>query len=131
MAKTAKHESEEVTEVIAPDFERAIRIMTNDVHPQQERDAKVRGELAGAWKAIEDECRCSKQAAKFYSKLTGMSDEKRDDVLRTLYGLMKVGNMGISADLVDRMGEGEAPTMPVAAAGAAEGLATLQVETSH
>jgi hypothetical protein len=113
MARTAKPESEEVVELVTPDFERAIKVMEHDVHPQQEHNAKSRGELAAAWKIIEDDCHCNKAAAKVYFKLTGMSDEKRDDFLRSLWGLMKTGNMGISADLVDRMGEGDAPTMPV------------------
>lgn len=126
MARTAKPEADEVTEIIQPDFERALRIMTNDVHPQIERDAKARGELASAWKAIEDECHCNKAAAKFYFKLTGMSDEKRDDVLRSLFGLMKHGNMGITQDLVDRMAAGEAPTMPIMPDKAAAELVTLQ-----
>jgi hypothetical protein len=131
MARTAKPESDEVTEIVKPDFERAIRVMTNDVHPQQEHNAKSRGELSAAWKVIENDCRVNKGAAKAYFKLTGMSDEKRDDYLRSLYGLMKTGNMGISADLVDRMGQnGEAPEMPIVEP-AHEGLATLQPELTH
>lgn len=132
MARTARQESEEqeVVELQKPDFERAIKVMTHDVHPQQEHNAKSRGELSAAWKIIEDDCHVNKAAAKTYFKLTGMSDEKRDDYLRSLYGLMKTGNMGISADLVDRMGDGEAPVMPIAET-AHEGLATLQPELTH
>jgi hypothetical protein len=125
MAQTAKPEDEEVIELATPDFERAIRVMENDIHPQNEKNAKSRGELAAGWKVIEDDCHVNKTAAKFYFKLAGMSDEKLDDVLRSLYGLMKSGNMGISADLVDRMGDGESPTMPIVET-AREGLATLQ-----
>lgn len=130
MARTAKPESDEVTEIYQPDYERAIRVLSNDVHPQQEKNATSRGELSAAWKVIEDDCHVNKSAAKTYFKLTGMSDEKRDDFLRSLYGLMKTGNMGISADLVDRMGDGEAPAMPIAET-AHEGLATLQPELTH
>ena len=125
MAKKAVKEADEVEQIHKPDYERAIRVLTNDVHPQSEKNAKARGELSGAWKVIEDDCHVNKAAAKLYFKLTGMSDEKKDDFLRSLYGLMQTGNIGISADLVDRMEDGEAPTMPVAAATAKPGLATL------
>jgi len=131
MARTAKPEEDEVVEIVAPDFERAISVLEHDIHPEQEKNAKARGELSAAWKVIEDECRVNKKAAKLYFQMTGMSDEKRDDFLRSLYGLMKTGNMGISADLVDRMGDGEAPAMPIVDGGAREGLATLQPELTH
>lgn len=134
MARKAKHENEEqqVVALLKPDFERAIRVMSNDVHPQQERNAKSRGELSAAWKVIEDDCHCNKAAAKLYFRLTGMSDEKRDDFLRSLYGLMTTGHMAISPDLVDRMrADGEAPTMPIADPKVRDGLATLQPELTH
>lgn len=105
--------TQDCTEIKPIDAERVIRILENDVHPQTERDAKARGELAQAWKAIEDECNCVKGAAKLYFKLSGYSDEKRDDFLRSLYALMKAGNMGISSDLVDAMEGDEPPTMPI------------------
>lgn len=130
MARKAKLESEETTvEIRTIDAERVIKILVNDIHPQSERNAKSRGELSAAWKIIEDECACNKSAAKLYFKLTGMSDETKDDFLRSLYLLMKTGGLGISADLVDRMeGEGEAPEMPIVQRSDA-GLATLQPET--
>lgn len=127
MAKKAKPEDQEVLEIEKPDYERAIRVLTNDVHPQQERNAKSRGELSAAWKVVEDECHVNKGAAKLYFKLTGMSDEKKDDFLRSLYGLMKTGGLGLSADLVDKMGDGEAPSMPIVQrSDEGAGLATLQ-----
>src|SRR4051812_17037893 len=101
MARKAKTEGEEVIEIQKPDFERAIRIMLNDVKPGEEKSASSRGDLSAAWKAIEDECHCNKKAAKAFAKLRGMSEEQRDDYLRTLYGLMKCGGIGISRDLVD------------------------------
>ncbi len=112
----AREDNQDCTEVKPIDAERVIRILENDVHPQMERDQSARGELANAWKTIEDECGCNKGAAKLYFKMTGWSDEKRDDFLRSLWALMKAGNMGVSADLVDQMEtDGDAPTMPVVA----------------
>ncbi len=131
MARKAKVESEEVEIVEKPDFERAIKVLTNDVHPANEKSAKSRGDLSAAWKVIEDDCHVNKKAAKLYFDLAGASEEKKDDFLRSLYGLMTAGGMGISADLVDRMeGEGEAPAMPIVQrADDGAGLATLSSQT--
>jgi hypothetical protein len=111
----AREDKQDCTEHKPIDAERVIKILEHDVHPQTERDAKARGELANAWKTIEDECGCNKGAAKLYFKLSGWSDEKRDDYLRSLWALMKAGGMGVSSDLVDAMEGDEPPTMPVVA----------------
>lgn len=125
MARTAKPEGEEQTiEIKQPDFERALRIMTHDIKPAEEKNASARGDLSGAWKAIEDECHCHKGAAKAFKKLLDMSPEQRDDYLRTLYGLMRLSGVGVRADLVDRAEGNEPPGMPVAV-GDGAGLATL------
>lgn len=119
---------DEVTEVLTPDFEKMKRIFTRDIKPAEEKTAKSRGDLSAAWKAIEDDCHCNKSAAKLLHKLHGMSDETRDDYLRTLYGGMKAMEIGISADLVDKMNDEDAPTMPVVESRpeGAEALATVQ-----
>lgn len=110
----ARQDNDQVTEVHAPDFERMKNILLRDIRPAIEKDAKARGDMAAAWKVIQDECHCHKGAAKLLNKLLGMSDEGRDDFLRTLYGGMQALNIGISQDLVDQMqGEGDAPTMPI------------------
>jgi hypothetical protein len=125
MAKKAQAEAQESVELAAPDFTRAIKIMKNDIAPQLEDSAGIRGDLSAAWKTIEDDCHVNRKAAKDFNKLNGMSEENRDDYLRSLYGLMKAGNIGISQDLVDRMdGKGDAPKMPTVAVRGG-GLATL------
>jgi hypothetical protein len=101
MAKTARKESEEVSEVKTPDFAKALRIIRNDVRPAEELSAAERGKLSGAWKAVEKDCHLNKPAAKLVAKLLEMSDETRDDFLRTQYGLMTEAGIGISRDLVD------------------------------
>lgn len=113
MAKTARKESEEVSEVKKPDFAKALRIIKHDVRPAEELSAQERGKLAGAWKAIEKDARCNRAAAKLFAKLNDMSDENRDDYLRTLYGLMTEAGIGISRDLVDQA-EGVEHNFPVA-----------------
>jgi truncated hemoglobin YjbI len=118
----------ESTTIHAPDFEKMKRIFTRDIRPAEEKNAKVRGDLSAAWKAIEDDCHCNKRAAKQLHKLFNMSEEERDDFLRTLYGGMAAMGIGISADLVDRMGDGEAPTMPIVDG---NGLGADSLATAH
>lgn len=110
---------QEVQEVHAPDFQKMKSIFLNDIDPSVEKNAKSRGDLSAAWKAIEEDCHCNKRAAKLLHRLHGESEETRDDFLRTLYGGMQALGIGISQDLVDRMTGGEAPTMPVAPVGGA------------
>jgi hypothetical protein len=112
MAKTARKESEEVSDVKTPDFAKALRIIRNDVRPAEELSAAERGKLSGAWKAVEEDANCCRAAAKIFAKLLEMSDETRDDYLRTLYGLMTEAGIGISRYLVDQA-EGKEHNFPV------------------
>ena len=101
-------------EIIKPDFERAIKVITNDLNPLLEKSAKVRGDQAAGWKVIEDDCHCNKKAAKDFHKLHRMDPELRDDYFRTLRGLLDVSGLGISRDLVDEAeGKEAAPVIPV------------------
>jgi len=102
-----------VTQVLAPDFAKMKRIFANDLAPANEKNAKSRGDLSAAWSAIEKDCHLNKRAAKLLFKLNGESEETRDDFLRTLYGGMKALEIGISQDLVDKMNDEDAPTMPI------------------
>jgi hypothetical protein len=127
MGGKAKSKADEVEEIQKPDFERAANILRGDVRPAEEKNAKSRGDLSAAWKAIESDCHVNKKAAKDAYRVLNMSDELRDDYLRSLYGMFQELNLGIRQDLVDQMGDGETPTMPVVAARqvGAEGLAAL------
>jgi hypothetical protein len=109
----SRKQPDSVETVHAPDFAKMKRIFLHDISPAQEKNAKARGDLSAAWKAIEDDCHCNKRAAKLLHKLFGESEETRDDFLRTLYGGMQVLGIGISQDLVDQMSDEDAPTMPV------------------
>lgn len=101
-------------EIIKPDFERAIKVITNDLNPLLEKSAKVRGDQAAGWKVIEDDCHCNKKAAKDFHKLLRMDPELRDDYFRTLRGLLDVSGLGISRDLVDEAeGKEASPVIPV------------------
>lgn len=117
----------DVTQVLPPDFEKMKRIFARDIKSADEKSSKARGDLSAAWKAVEDDCHCNKKAAKLLFRLQYSSEEERDDFLRTLYGGMQALGIGISQDLVDKMQDSDAPTMPVAAASrglGAENLAT-------
>jgi hypothetical protein len=111
----AKPKDNQSTQVVAPDFQKAKRIFLHDLKPGEERSAKARGEQSHAWQSIEKDAHCNKAGAKFAFKLMNLSDETRDDVLRSLYGLMKALGIGISQDLVDKMNGDDAPTMPTVA----------------
>jgi hypothetical protein len=106
-------EAPKAEEVHAPDFDLMKRIFLNDLKPADEKSAKARGDLSAAWKAIEDDAHVNKRAAKLLFRLRGESEETRDDFLRSLYGGMKALGIGISADLVDKMNDADAPTMPI------------------
>lgn len=108
-----KEEPQDNVELKQPDFEKMKRIFLNDIKPAEEKNAKARGDLSAAWKAIEDDCHLNKRAAKLLHKLHGESEETRDDFLRTLWGGMKALGLGISQDLVDHMEDSDAPSMPV------------------
>ncbi|SNT19979.1 hypothetical protein [Sphingopyxis indica] len=100
-------------EIIKPDFERAIKVITNDLNPLLEKSAKVRGDQAAGWKVIEDDCHCNKKAAKDFHKLLRMDPELRDDYFRTLRGLLDVSGLGITRDLVDEAeGADNEPIIP-------------------
>lgn len=100
--------------ITPPDFEKALKVITNDLNPLIERGAKVRGDQAAAWKVIEDDCHCNKKAAKDFHKLLRMDPELRDDYFRTLSGLLELSGIGISRDLVDQAEGGEAkPVIPI------------------
>lgn len=109
----SKTNGNQVAEVVAPDFAKAKRIFLNDIKPADEKTAKSRGDLSAAWGAIEKDAHCNKKAAKWTFWLLNQSEESRDDVLRTMYGLMKALEIGISQDLVDQMNDEDAPTMPI------------------
>jgi hypothetical protein len=110
MPKTAAAQA--VTEVIAPDFQKMKRIFLTDLKPADEKSAKVRGDLSAAWASIERDCHVNKRAAKLLFRLQSEREELRDDFLRSLYGGMKALGIGISQDLVDKMGGEDAPEMP-------------------
>lgn len=116
MAKTAKKESEEQAEIVKPDFEKALKIIDQDIIPNEEAMATRRGQLSGPWKAIQDDCHVNKAAARLIVKLKKMSPETRDDFLRSQYGLMKAADLGITHDLVDQA-NGVRETMPVRGSG--------------
>lgn len=113
-------------ELPAPDFEKAIRVMSNDLNPLTERGAKLRGDQSAAWKVIESDCHCNKKAAKSFHSIMRMDPELRDDWFRTFRGLLTASGIGITRDLVDQaQGNDDAPIIPVVDADRPE-LATMQ-----
>jgi hypothetical protein len=107
MAKAAKQD-----QVIKPDFKLAVKYYREDIRPAQAKVGEFAQEQSTAYKAIKKRAHVNPAAAKMAFKLNEMEDDKRDDFLRSLYGLMQELKIGISADLVDQMADGDAPTMP-------------------
>lgn len=114
-------------EVKAPDFERAVKIYRHDIKPANEKSGEHAQAASTAYKAIKKECRVNTRAAKFVFQLAGESEEKRNDVLRSIRGLLSAMHIGITDDLVSQA-EGEdngAAIVPQAEAERPE-LATVQ-----
>lgn len=122
----ADQKQQESIEVVKPDFERAVRIFRHDIKPAVKAAGERGQEASTAYKEIKDKCHVNTRAAKFVFKLAGESEEKRNDILRSVRGLLGAMGIGITDDLVsDAEGEdNEAPIVPRAAPEPA-GLATL------
>lgn len=96
-----------------PDFAGAAEVIRKEISPDKEDMSKIQGDLSASWKRVEDQFHVNKKAAKSAAQMLTMSQETRDDYLRSLYGMMRAFNISVSADLVDAMQDGETPTMPV------------------
>jgi len=103
-------------EIAKPDFDRAVRIFRGDIKPANEKSGEHAQVASTAYKAIKDDCHVNTRAAKFVFKLAGESEEKRNDVLRSVRGLLGAMNIGITDDLVsDAEAEDvKAPIVPTA-----------------
>lgn len=99
-------------EIPKPDFALAIKLYKEDIRPAQAKVGEFAQEQSTAYKAIKKQANVHPGAAKLAFKLSEMEDTKRDDFLRSLYGLMEGLDIGLSRDLVDAMGDGEADSMP-------------------
>lgn len=114
MARTAKKQTEEVQLIEKPDFEKAVRIFRHDIKPANEKSGEHAQAASTGYKAIRKDCHVNTRAAKFVFQLAGESEEKRNDVLRSVRGLLEAMNIGITDDLVsDAEGEADTPVVPV------------------
>lgn len=99
-------------EIPKPDFDLAIKLYKEDIRPAQAKVGEFAQEQSTAYKAIKKQAHVHPGAAKLAFKLSEMEDTKRDDFLRSLYGLMEGLDIGLSRDLVDAMGQDDADRMP-------------------
>lgn len=106
MSRPKKGDAAAVIEIKAPDFEKAVRIFRADIKPANEKSGEEAQKASTAYKAIKKECHVNTRAAKFVFQLAGESEEKRNDVLRSVRGLLGAMNIGITDDLVSQA-EGE------------------------
>jgi len=97
----------------APDFDKAAKILREEISTIATRSSKLNGDKSAAFKRVEDECHVNKAAAKDALKLANLTPELQSDYLRTLFGLMKPMGIGIRRDLVDLAEGVEGLTIPV------------------
>ena len=104
-------------EVAQPDYEKAVRIYRQDIKPAVEAAGERAQEASTGYKAIKKECRVNTRAARFVFSLERESEEKRNDVLRSLRGMLGAMNIGITDDLVSQAEneDSRAPIIPGAA----------------
>ncbi|HEX5183608.1 MAG TPA: hypothetical protein VFW19_10715 [Allosphingosinicella sp.] len=118
MPRGKKAQAPQNEEVQQPDFEKAVRIYRQDIKPAVEAAGERAQEASTGYKAIKKDCRVNTRAARFVFGLEREGEEKRNDVLRSLRGMLNAMNIGITDDLVSRA-EGEdsgAPVIPNAPA---------------
>jgi hypothetical protein len=114
-------------EVKKPDFEKAVRIFRGDIKPAIEAAGEKAQEASTAYKAIKNDCHVNTRAAKFVFQLAGESEEKRNDVLRSVRGLLNAMEIGITDDLVsDAEGEDTNDTIVPTASPERPELVTVQ-----
>lgn len=99
-SRRSKPEEQDSIEIKQPDFEKAVRIFRRDIKPAVKAAGERAQEASTGYKAIKKDCRVNTRAAKFVFKLAGESEEKRNDILRSLRGLLGAMNIGITDDLV-------------------------------
>lgn len=74
---------------------------------------ETQGELSGVWEGIEKDCGVNKAAAKvFLDKIHKPAEDRRNDFLRSLLGLLKASGIQLGADLVDAA-QGKANVVPL------------------
>ena len=104
----------------APDFDRAAKILLEDVNARTSQASKANSEKGAALKVVQDECHCNKDAAKKALAVSQLSPELQSDWLRTFIGMMVPLNIAIRRDLVDLAEGVEGLTVPVRDAPASE-----------
>ena len=92
---------EEVEEVGEMDFARAARIFRSEIAPAQAKVGEHAQEMSTAYKEIKKHCGIQPQAARIAFRLADMEDAKREDWLRSFFGLVDELGIGLSEDLVD------------------------------
>lgn len=101
MAKPKKAPVDQVEQIHAPDFGKAVRIYREDIKPAQSKVGEYAQEQSTAYKALKKDCGLHPGAAKIVFRLDQMEESKRDDFLRTFQGLCKALNIFMPRDLAD------------------------------
>ncbi|WP_374139456.1 hypothetical protein [Sphingomonas sp.] len=109
MGRAKKAPVEQVEQIHAPDFGKAVRIYREDIKPAQSKVGEFSQQMSTAYKSLKKDCHIQPQAAKLAFKLDTMEPDKRDDFLRSFKGLLTALNIYMPVDLVDQAeGKGDA-----------------------
>lgn len=84
----------------APDFEAAVQLYKSEIRPAVEDAGEASQAASSGYKRLEKDFHVNRRAAKFVFKVAGESDEKRNDILRSVRGLLDAMGIAITADLV-------------------------------
>lgn len=115
MARKAQPKVEKTEQVHAPDFALAVRLFRNDIKPAQAKVGEYAQEQSTAYKAIKKNAHVDPAAARLAFRLDGMEENKRDDFLRSLRGLLHELKIFMPLDMLDmaagaQPGESPIPT---------------------
>lgn len=103
-----------------PDFAGAAALIRSEISPDKEDLAKVQGDLSASWKRVEDQFHVNKKAAKDAARIANMSEETKQDYLRSLYGMFGAFGIALRVDLVDQAEGKEAGAFPTAGGAAGD-----------
>jgi hypothetical protein len=107
--------AQQTEQVFTPDFALAVRLFRNDIKPAQAKVGEYAQEQSTAYKAIKKNAHVDPAAARLAFRLDGMEENKRDDFLRSLRGLLHELKIFMPLDMLDmaagaKPGESPIPT---------------------
>lgn len=82
-----------------PNYRSAVKLLRT-IEGKKKKIASVNGEIGGVFDRVTG-FKCNKKGARIFLMLDGLEQKERDDILRTLDGLINVAEWGDLDDMVD------------------------------